>query len=164
MVVFTVAATEYRGDAMSNPKPPRWLKPMNKFMIAVQKLGIPTGPPMVLTVPGRKTGRPHSTPMTPFTLDGHLYAVAGFPGADWARNARAAGAGTLSKGRKSRRITITELNAEQARPVLRVFPIEVPVGISFLKRSGLVRQGTPEEVEELAGRIAVFRFDPVPAN
>lgn len=149
---------------MSNPKPPRWLKPMNKFMIAMQKLGIPTGPPMVLTVPGRKTGRPRSTPMTPFKLDGHLYAVAGFPGADWARNARAAGAGTLRKGRKKRRIKITELTAEQAHPVLRRYPIEVPVGVGFLKRSGLVRHGDPEEVEALAGRIAVFRLDPVPVN
>jgi len=149
---------------MSNPKPPRWLKPMNKFMIAVQKLGIPTGPPMVLTVPGRKTGQPRSTPMTPFNLDGHLYAVAGFPDADWASNARAAGVGTLSKGRKARRIKITELTAEQARPVLRVYPVEVPVGIGFLKRSGLVSQGTPQEVEALAGRIAVFRFDPISAN
>jgi hypothetical protein len=25
--------------------PPRWLKPANKLMIAMQKLGIPTGPP-----------------------------------------------------------------------------------------------------------------------
>ncbi|OBG50448.1 MULTISPECIES: nitroreductase family deazaflavin-dependent oxidoreductase [unclassified Mycobacterium] len=149
---------------MSHPTPPRWLKPMNRFMIALQKLGIPTGPPMVLTVPGRKTGRPRSTPMTPFTLDGHLYAVAGFPGADWARNARAAGAGTLGKGRKTRRVRITELTAEQARPVLRQYPAEVPVGVGFLKRSGLVRQGNPEEVEALAGRIAVFRLDPIPAN
>jgi deazaflavin-dependent oxidoreductase (nitroreductase family) len=149
---------------MPNPKPPRWLKPMNNFMIAVQKLGVPTGPPMILTVPGRKTGEPRSTPMTPFTVDGFLYAVAGFPGADWALNARAAGVGTLRKGRKTRRISITELTAEQARPVLRAYPAEVPVGIGFLKRSGLVRQGTPDEVEELAGRLAVFRFDPVSAN
>lgn len=149
---------------MSHPRPPRWLKPMNKFMITLQRLGIPTGPPMVLTVPGRKTGRPRSTPMTPFTLDGKLYAVAGFPGADWARNARAAGTGTLAKGRKTRRVKITELTAEQARPVLRQYPTEVPVGVGFLKRSGLVRQGNPEEVEALAGRIAVFRLDPIPAN
>ncbi|MGA8544266.1 MAG: nitroreductase family deazaflavin-dependent oxidoreductase [Mycobacterium sp.] len=149
---------------MSNPKPPRWLKPLNKFMIAVQKLGLPTGPPMVLTVPGRKTGRPRSTPMTPFSLDGQLYVVAGFPDADWVSNARAAGVGTLSKGRKARRIKITELTAEQSRPVLRIYPVEVPVGIGFLKRSGLVSQGTPEEVEALAGRIAVFRFDPISAN
>ena len=149
---------------MSNPKPPGWLKPMNKFMIAVQKLGIPTGPPMVLTVPGRKSGKPRSTPMTPFTLDGRLYVVAGFPGADWAYNARSAGAGTLSKGRKARRVRIVELDAEQARPVLRVYPKEVPVGIGFLKRSGLVEKGTPDEVEALAGKIAVFRFDPVPSG
>ena len=54
---------------MSDPRPPRYLKPMNKLMIAVQKLGIPTGPAMVLTVPGRKSGKPRSTPMTPFRYD-----------------------------------------------------------------------------------------------
>jgi hypothetical protein len=29
------------------------------------------------------------------------------------------------------------------------------------KRSGLVVDGTPDEFEELAGRLSVFRFDPV---
>ena len=149
---------------MSDPKPPRWLKPANKVMIALQKLGIPTGPPMVLTVPGRKTGQLRSTPMTPFTVDGQLYTVAGYPGADWERNARAAGSGTLSHGRKKRPVKIVELSADQARPVLRAVPSEVPIAVGFLKRAGLVRQGTPEEVEALAGRIAVFRFDPLPTN
>lgn len=149
---------------MTDPKPPRWLKLTNKVMIAMQKLGISTGPPMVLTVPGRKTGQPRSTPMTPFTLDGQLYTVAGYPGADWVRNARAAGSGTLAKGRKSQRVNIIELPPEQARPVLRAFPVEVPIGVSFLKRAGLVREGTPAEVEALAGRIAVFRLDPIPSG
>ena len=146
---------------MSDPRPPRYLKPMNKVMMAVQKLGIPTGPAMVLTVPGRKSGKPRSTPMTPFEVDGDLYAVAGFPGADWAANARAAGAGTLSRGRRLRRVNIVELTAEQARPVLRAFPVEVPVGVAFAKRSGMVIEGTSDEFEALAGRIAVFRFDQV---
>ena len=149
---------------MPDAKPPRWLKPANKLMIAMQKLGIPTGPPMVLTVLGRKTGKPRSTPVTPFTLDSRLYTVAGFPGADWARNARAAGVGTLAQGRRKRRVKIVELSAEEARPVLRAFPIEVPAGVGFMKRSGLVREGTPAEVEALAGRCAVFRFDPVPTG
>ncbi|MDT5251787.1 MAG: nitroreductase family deazaflavin-dependent oxidoreductase [Mycobacterium sp.] len=146
---------------MSDPRPPRYLKPMNKVMMAVQKLGIPTGPAMVLTVPGRKSGKPRSTPMTPFEFDGDLYAVAGYPGADWAANARAAGAGTLSRGRRLRRVNIVELTAEQARPVLRAFPVEVPVGVAFAKRSGMVIEGTSDEFEALAGRIAVFRFDQV---
>lgn len=145
---------------MSGLRPPRYLKPMNKFMMAVQKLGIPTGPAMVLTVPGRKSGQPRSTPMTPFEHNGELYVVAGYPGSDWAANARAAGAGTLSRGRKSRPVKIIELSAEAAGPILRSFAIEVPVGVGFAKRSGLVEQGTPDEFETLAGRLSVFRFDP----
>ena len=146
---------------MSDPRPPRYLKPMNKVMMAVQKLGIPTGPAMVLTVPGRKSGQPRSTPMTPFEFDGALYVVAGYPGADWAANARAAGSGTLSRGRRSRLVKIVELTADQARAVLRAFPVEVPVGVAFAKRSGMVVDGTSDEFEALAGRLAVFRFDPV---
>lgn len=145
---------------MSDLRPPRYLKPMNKFMIAVQKLGIPTGPAMVLTVPGRKSGQPRSTPMTPFEHNGELYVVAGYPGSDWAANARAAGTGTLSRCRKSRPVKIVELSAEAAGPILRSFAIEVPVGVGFAKRSGLVEKGTPDEFETLAGRLTVFRFDP----
>ncbi|HEX3283981.1 MAG TPA: nitroreductase/quinone reductase family protein [Mycobacterium sp.] len=146
---------------MSELRPPRYLKPMNRVVRALQKLGIPTGPAMVLTVPGRKSGLPRSTPMTPFTYRGNMYTVAGYPGADWAANARAAGTGTLSRGRKSRQINIVELDTEQSRPVLREFPAQVPVGVGFAKRSGLVRDGTPDEFEALAGQLAVFRFDPV---
>lgn len=145
---------------MSELRPPRYLKPMNKFMMTVQKLGIPTGPAMVLTVPGRKTGKPRSTPMTPFEHDGGLYVVAGYPGADWASNARAAGAGTLSRGRRSRQVKIVELDVAESRPVLRAFAIKVPVGVGFAKRSGLVRDGAPDEFADLAGRLTVFRFDP----
>ncbi|WP_406813576.1 nitroreductase family deazaflavin-dependent oxidoreductase [Mycobacterium sp. M23085] len=145
---------------MTEPRPPRYLKPMNRFMMAVQRLGIPTGPAMVLTVPGRKSGQPRSTPMTPFNFQGALYVVAGYPGADWAANARAAGIGTLSRGRRSRSVRIVELSAGEARPVLRAFPTEVPVGVAFAKRSGMVRDGTPDEFEALAGRLAVFRFEP----
>src|SRR5246500_2879170 len=151
---------EIRRHVMSNPKPPGWLKPMNKVMMAVQRLGITVGPTMVLTVPGRKTGQPRRTPMTPFEFDGGLYVVAGYPGADWAANARAAAAGTLSRGRRSRPVKIVELTAAQSRPILRAFPVEVPVGVAFAKRSGMVLDGTSDEFEALAGRPAVFRFDP----
>ena len=145
---------------MSNPRPPRWLKLMNKLMIAMQRLGVPTGPAMVLTVPGRKSGQPRSTPMTPFDHDGGLYTVAGYPGADWAANARAAGLGTLTRGRRSRRVRIVELSAGESGPVLRAFAVKVPVGVGFAKRSGLVVDGTPDEFEKLAGRLTVFPFDP----
>lgn len=145
---------------MSDHRPPRYLKPMNRLVKGIQKLGIPAGPSQILTVPGRKSGKMRSTPMTPFEHDGGLYTVAGYPGADWAANARAAGAGTLTRGRRSRRVKIVELSPAEAAPVLRSFAVEVPVGVGFAKRSGLVREGTPDEFEALAGELAVFRFDP----
>ena len=145
---------------MSEHKPPWYLKPMNSFVKGIQRLGIPAGPSQILTVPGRKSGKLRSTPMTPFTHDGRLYTVAGYPGADWAANARAAGSGTLTRGRRSQQVKIVELDPVQAGPVLRSFAVEVPVGVGFAKRSGLVREGTPDEFEALAGELAVFRFDP----
>jgi hypothetical protein len=95
------------------------------------------------------------------TVDGQEYVVAGFPGADWVANARAAGQASVARGRKVRRVKMVELSAEDARPLLRVFPIEVPTGVGFMKRAGLVTEGRPDEFEALAGRCAVFRLDPV---
>ena len=143
-------------------KPPWWLKPMNKLFMAMLRLGLPISGkegPLVLTVPGRKSGDPRSTPVTPMYVDGNRYVVAGFPGADWVKNARAADTATLTVGKASETIRMVELSAEDARPLLRQFPTLVPTGVGFMKRSGLVTDGTPDEFEALAGRCAVFRFD-----
>lgn len=143
-------------------KPPRWLKPANKVFIAMSRLGLSFGgeSPVVLTVPGRKSGTPRSTPVTPMTVDGKRYVVGGFPGADWIRNVRAAGEATLARGRHRERVRLVELPADAARPLLRAFPTEVPTGVGFMKRSGLVEDGHPEEFEALAGVCPVFRLDP----
>ena len=144
-------------------KPPWWLKPANKVFIQMSRLGLSFGgeSPVVLTVPGRKSGVPRSTPVTPMTVDGKQYVVAGFPGADWVANVRAAGQARLARGRNVRRVNMVELSTDDARPLLRAFPTEVPTGVGFMKRAGLVTEGRPEEFEALAGRCAVFRLDPV---
>lgn len=141
-------------------RPPWWLKPMNKIFMTVMRLGLMKDGPMVLTVPGRTSGKPRSTPITPFAVEGRRYVVGGFPGADWVRNARAADAATLTQGRHSEQVRMVELPTEEARPLLRAFPTLVPTGVSFMKNAGLVAEGRPDEFEALAGRCAVFRFDP----
>ena len=144
-------------------KPPWWLKPANKIFIGMSRLGLGFGgeSPVVLTVPGRKSGRDRSTPVTPMTVDGERYVVGGFPGADWVRNVRAAGEVRLTRGRKHERVRMVELSPDDARPILRAFPAEVPTGVGFMKRAGLITDGRPEEFEALAGVCPVFRFDPV---
>ena len=144
-------------------RPPWWLKPLNKVFMAMMGLGLPVSgkeAPMVLTVPGRKSGEPRSTPITPMYVDDERYVVSGFPGADWVKNARAADTATLTSGKTAETVRMVELSPEDARPLLRRFPTLVPTGVSFMKRSGLVTDATPDEFEALAGRCAVFRFDP----
>jgi hypothetical protein len=95
-------------------------------------------------------------------IDGSRYVVEGFPGADWAANARAAGHATLRQGRRlTEQVRMVEIPPDEARPLLREFPTLVPTGVEFMKNAGLVKDGSPEEFEALAGRCAVFRFDPV---
>ncbi len=61
----------------------------------------------------------------------------------------------------SEQVRMVELSPDEARPVLRAFPAEMPIGVGFVKRFGLVKEGVPDEFEALAGRCAVFRLDPV---
>ena len=49
--------TNHLRENMSELRPPRYLKPMNRLVKAIQKLGIPAGPAQILTVPGRKSGK-----------------------------------------------------------------------------------------------------------
>ena len=134
-------------------------------MIGLHRLGVGFGGkgPVVLTVPGRKSGKPRSTPVTPMTVDGNRYIVGGLPGSDWAANARAAGEATLHVGRRTERVRVVEMPVEDARPLLREFPLRVPTGVGFVKNAGLVTGPKPDEFEALAGRCPVFRLDPVNA-
>ena len=145
-------------------RPPRWLKPVNKVFMVMLRLGVPVSrveSPVVLTVPGRKSGKPRSTPVTPMIVDGKRYVVNGYPGADRVDNVRAAGEVTLVQGRRRERVLMVELSQEDARPVLRAFPAAVPTGADLMKRVGLLTEGTPDEAEGLAGRCPVFRIDPI---
>ncbi len=94
------------------------------------------------------------------TVGGRRYVAGGFPGADWVKNVRAAGEVTLQGGRTTERVLAVKLAAEGARPLLRAFPTEVPTGVGFMKRSGLVRDGRPEEFEALARSMRRIPFRP----
>jgi deazaflavin-dependent oxidoreductase (nitroreductase family) len=144
-------------------RPPRWLKPVNRLTMAMSRLGVNLSDDktVVLTVPGRKTGAPRSTPVDPMTVDGKRYVVGGFPNADWVQNVRAAGEATLRRGRRQERVKMVELPADQAGPLLRIWPTEVPASVGLMKQAGLVSSGRPEEFEALAGICSVFRIDPI---
>jgi hypothetical protein len=142
---------------------PGWLKPANKLVKGLQRLGMSMGTIRVLTVPGRKTGALRSTPVSMLTLDGARYAVGALPTADWVQNARAAGWGILSRGRASERVWLIELPLEARGPVLSAFPRLVPGGVGFFRRVYNLPDDPaqlPDAFAALAPSATVFRIEP----
>jgi deazaflavin-dependent oxidoreductase (nitroreductase family) len=81
-----------------------------------------TGPRThLLTVPGRRTGRLWSTPVSLITFLGERYAVAPYGERNWVKNARAAGWVELRKGRRRERLEVEELSPAEAVPILREY-------------------------------------------
>jgi deazaflavin-dependent oxidoreductase (nitroreductase family) len=137
---------------------PGWLKVANPVIVALQRRGVVIGTMRLLSVPGRKSGKLRTTPVSPLTVDGERYIIAGLEEADWVKNARVAGWGILARGREQERVNLVELPAQERAPVLREFPREVPHGVQFFRQLYGI-SGTPEEFEALASRCPVFRVE-----
>ena len=77
---------------------PRWLRPANRLVRLLTRLGLRLGTIHVLTVPGRRSGVPRSTPVSPLTVDGKRYVVAGMEEADWVKKCAGGRVGHPSQG------------------------------------------------------------------
>ncbi|HEX8035480.1 MAG TPA: hypothetical protein VF510_16605, partial [Ktedonobacterales bacterium] len=141
---------------------PRWLKPANRLVIALQRLGMRTGTIHVLSVPGRKSGTMRTTPVSLLTVAGTRYIVGGLADADWVQNARAAGWGILAYGRTRERVTLAELPVQERAPILREFPRLVPGGVQFFQRVYQLPSdpaALPDAFAGLATYATVFRIE-----
>ena len=106
---------------MARSGPPRGpvRRGLNALMTRVLEMGF--GPPGIwlLTTRGRRTGKPHTTPVSLVEDDTGRYVVAPYGTSAWVFNARAAGEVTLRRGRRSQTLPITELGAAESAPVLK---------------------------------------------
>ena len=99
----------------------------NRLVRLLLRLGLMPGPTYLLTVSGRHTGRPISTPVTLVVEGKSCWLVAPYGDVGWVRNVRAAGQITLSRGRHAETLPIRELNATEAAPVLQRYVTRVPI-------------------------------------
>ena len=139
--------------------PPRSLRIANQVIIWLQRRGLPIGTMHLITVRGRKSGEPRTTPVSPLTVDGQRYIIGGYAQGDWVKNARAAGEAVLSRGRRQQQVRLVELPEDDRVPVLRAFPREVPHGVSMFVKTGVVPDATPNGFAAAAPRVAVFRIE-----
>ena len=146
----------------SHGKLPRWLGLANRTILFLHRIGLPIGPPHILTVRGRRTGQLRSTPVSIVTVDGDRYIV-GSPDAAWVKNVRAAGRAEMSRGRRSKTIQLAEVPPEQRGRVLRTYWHQHPQGRPITANLlGLNGDATADDFEAVAPGCPVFRLDLVP--
>jgi deazaflavin-dependent oxidoreductase (nitroreductase family) len=114
----------------------------------------------VLTVAGRRSGLPRSTPVNLLTHDGERYLVAPRGRTEWVRNVRAAdGAAELALGRRVEQVTLVEVPVADRTPVIRAY---VDAWYWEVGRfvEGLTRDSSDAEILAVAPGMPVFRITP----
>src|SRR5262247_2908898 len=93
---------------------PPWVPYFNRIAKPLLTAGVPMGPNVLITVRGRKSGLPRSTPVTIIEYAGRRGLIAPFGEVDWARNLRAAGRATITVRRRKEAVTAVELDPAEA--------------------------------------------------
>ena len=105
-----------------------WFNPVARRLLRVGPL---LGPNALITIRGRKTGMPRTTPVALVELDGRSWVVGTFGDTNWVRNLRAARVETLSVGKHETHVIAAELSrdersaffAQRLGPYARSLPI-----------------------------------------
>ena len=132
---------------------------INWWFHALTTLGWGASYRYILTVPGRKTGQLHSTPVDVIEVGGSRWLVAGYGPANWVRNTRAAGEVTLSRSGRSETYKVEEAEADNAIRVLRHYIAKIRVTRPYFDAT---RDSSDEAVAAELQRHAVFRLIPAP--
>src|SRR5712664_3119497 len=83
------------------------------------KFGALLGPNALITVRGRKSGLPRTTPVALVELEGKRWVIGTFGETNWVRNLRAAGEATLTKGSRREDVKSVELTQEERTAFFR---------------------------------------------
>jgi deazaflavin-dependent oxidoreductase (nitroreductase family) len=131
----------------------------NSIVTGLIRLGVPVGSMALLTVPGRKTGQPRSTPIAILEYEGKSYVITPYGAVNWVRNLRAAGRATLRRRGRTDAIVAVELAATDAAPILQHAISRMP---SFLRPYfDVTPSSSLEDFEREAASHPTFRLDTV---
>lgn len=127
----------------------------NRLVALASRLGLSLAGSRRLTVRGRKSGQPRTTPVNPLEIDGVTYLVAPRGNTQWVRNLRAAGEGELHHGSKASHFRADEVPDAEKLPILKTYLDKWAweVGAFF----DLEKDPSDEQIREIAPRHPVFR-------
>jgi deazaflavin-dependent oxidoreductase (nitroreductase family) len=124
------------------------------------RAGVKIGTMSLLTVRGRKSGQPHTVLVLLVEQDGERWLVAPYGVVQWVRNIRAAGTAMLTRGRRSEAISVTELPAKEAAPVLKQYLL-LHVSAGVRSYFDVTKDSPLEAFEREAPRHPVFQITTV---
>jgi deazaflavin-dependent oxidoreductase (nitroreductase family) len=143
--------------------PPRWVfSSLNPIARTLMRAGVPLGFNGLVTIRGRKSGLPRTTPVAIIEVSGRRWVWAPWGDVQWVRNLRAAGRATITVRRRQIEVLATELDATQRvaffRDVLGPLARGLPFGVQFIRVVDSVDLNDPVGAAE--GR-RVFELHPV---
>jgi deazaflavin-dependent oxidoreductase (nitroreductase family) len=124
--------------------------------------GFPMGPNALLTVRGRTSGLPRTTPVALVVIGGRRWVIGTFGETNWVRNLRAAGEATLTINRRPEPVRAVELSPQEAasffKDVLTPYVKRVPLAGFVLALLGA--RELISDPDGSAQRHSVFEFHP----
>jgi deazaflavin-dependent oxidoreductase (nitroreductase family) len=147
------------GSAARVPRKVSLLNPFARFLLAA---GVPLGFNGLITVRGRTSGLPRTTPVAIIEVSGRRWVWAPWGEVHWVRNLRAAGRATITVRRRTEEVTATELDPTERiaffRDTLAPLARGIPFGFAFIRIADGVDLNHPLEAAE--GR-SVFELHPL---
>ena len=141
---------------------PRWVTffgPIAKFLLAAR---VPLGFNGLITIRGRSSGEPRTTPVAIIDVSGRRWVWAPWGEVHWVRNLRAAGRATISVRGRKEEVRATELDPTERvaffRDTLGPVARGIPFGVQFIRIVDGVDLEHPLEVAD--GR-RVFELHPL---
>jgi deazaflavin-dependent oxidoreductase (nitroreductase family) len=123
-----------RGASAHIPQRVRIFSPVLKVLLDA---GIPLGPNRLVTIRGRKSGLPRTTPLAVIAVGRRRWVWSPWGESQWVRNLRAAGSATIVTRGRTEEVRATELDStervEYFRDVLGPLARSMPFGIWFIR-------------------------------
>lgn len=117
----------------ATPRVPFFVPFFNPIARRLLGVGVPMGPNALLTVRGRTSGLPRSTPVAVLAIDGHRWIIGTFGDVNWVRNLRAAGEATLTVNGRPEPVHAAALSTAEAASFFK------DVLAPYARRSALIR-------------------------
>jgi len=134
------------------PRVPQRVRVFGAILRVLMVAGIPLGPNRLVTIRGRKSGLPRTTPIAVIAVSGRRYVWAPWGEVQWVRNLRAAGRATIEERGRKEEVRATELDATQRvvffRDILGIKARSIPLGYWFVRLLDGVDLNHPVEVAE----------------